>query len=129
MLSRWTLEAPPRSRYDPCRHPGRPAAEHPADLSVTHVQASQALKRASRGGMLTGLQLASISSLLIGASRLKRAIQGAVRSAEDSGASATFEPLVDAIKVCRCTNMARMAGGHGCVMHVMLAGPPLSVSR
>eukprot|EP00891_Asterochloris_glomerata_P006948 jgi/Astpho2/6948/e_gw1.00107.204.1_t len=61
-------------------------------------QASQALKRASRGGMLTGLQLASISSLLIGASRLKRAIQGAVRSAEDSGASATFEPLVDAIK-------------------------------
>ena len=51
--------------------------------------------------MLAGLQLASISSLLIGAGRLKRAIQGAVRSAEDSGASATFQPLVAAIKVCR----------------------------
>ena len=65
--------------------------------------------------MLVGLQLASISSLLIGAGRLKRAIQGAVRSAEDSGASATFQPLVDAIKVCR------LARGHGCVMHMSVA--------
>ena len=88
------------------RHPDKSAAEQPADPSSTHVQASQALKRASRGGMLAGLQLASISSLLIGASRLKRAIQGAVRSAEDSGASASFQPLVDAIKVCSCRTMA-----------------------
>ena len=92
------------------RHPDRPAAEHPADPSLIRLQASQALKRASRGGMLAGLQLASISSLLIGAARLKRAIQGAVRSAEDSGASAVFQPLIQAIKVCRCRVIANWPG-------------------
>ena len=60
--------------------------------------------------MLAGLQLASISSLLIGAGRLKRAIQGAVRSAEDSGAGATFQPLIDVTKVCRCRSMADWLG-------------------
>ncbi|GAB4813086.1 hypothetical protein N2152v2_000132 [Parachlorella kessleri] len=57
-------------------------------IQTAEVNASQALNRASRGGLLAGTSLLSVASLLVGAAKLQRTITVANREAERSGHSA-----------------------------------------
>ena len=57
------------------------------------------MKRASRGGMLSGRQLTSVAQLLAGGSRLKGSLLQTLRQAEREGAAARLAPLAAATKV------------------------------
>ena len=63
------------------------------------VQASGALKRASRGGMLVGSQLLAVASTLTGATRLQRSVMGASRAADGTGDYNLFAVLTYRFKV------------------------------
>ena len=63
------------------------------------LQASGALKRASRGGMLVGSQLQAVARTLVGATRLQRSVMGASRAADGTGDYNLFSALTDRIKV------------------------------
>ena len=63
------------------------------------VQASGALKRASRGGMLVGSQLLAVASTLTGATRLQRSVMGASRAADGTGDYDLFAVLTHCFKV------------------------------
>ncbi len=63
------------------------------------VQASGALKRASRGGMLVGAQLQAVASTLVGAARLQRSVMGASNAADGTGDYDLFSALTERIRV------------------------------
>lgn len=61
-------------------------------------QASEALKRCSRGGMLLPAQLKAVASTLTGASRLQKAVASGARTAKGYGYGSLFAALVDPTK-------------------------------
>lgn len=61
-------------------------------------QASGALKRASRGGMLVGAQLQAVASTLVGAARLQRSVMGASNAADGTGDYDLFSALAERIR-------------------------------
>ncbi|KAL0045927.1 hypothetical protein WJX82_008672 [Trebouxia sp. C0006] len=61
-------------------------------------QASGALKRASRGGMLVGAQLQAVASTLVGAARLQRSVMGASNAADGTGDYDLFSALTERIR-------------------------------
>ena len=63
------------------------------------MQASGALKRASRGGMLVGAQLQAVASTLVGAARLQRSVMGASNAADGTGDYDLFSALAERIRV------------------------------
>lgn len=69
------------------------------------MQAAEGIKRAGRGGMLTGPRLAAIASLQAGATRLQGAILSAAgqegRTSEDS----VLWPIVSVVKVHRMSTL------------------------
>lgn len=64
---------------------------------IQTAQASDALRRASRGGMLSGQLLQAVASLIQGMSKLQKAIAVAARQAEATGHT-VLEPVVQAFK-------------------------------
>ena len=62
------------------------------------LQAAEAVKRASRGGMLGGSQLAAVAQLLAGGSRLKGSLLQTLRQAEREGAAARLAPLATVLQ-------------------------------
>ncbi|CAK0787588.1 hypothetical protein CVIRNUC_010810 [Coccomyxa viridis] len=71
-------------------------AELAADLDFGGISTSQAadgVKRAQRGGMLTGAMLAAVASLLTGATRLQRAIISAAAASQEGGQISEASPI------------------------------------
>lgn len=62
-------------------------------------QAAEGLRRASRGGMLTGAQLLAVASLLVGAARLARAVQSAAGQQGWADPEGVLAPAVSMVKV------------------------------
>ena len=58
-----------------------------------HLQAADGVKRAQRGGMLTGAMLAAVASLLTGANKLQRAIISAAASSQEGGQLSEASPI------------------------------------
>jgi hypothetical protein len=58
-----------------------------------HAQAADGLKRAQRGGMLTGVMLAAVASLLTGATRMQRNIISAAASSQEGGQISERSPI------------------------------------
>ncbi|KAK9818002.1 hypothetical protein WJX72_005611 [[Myrmecia] bisecta] len=61
-------------------------------------QTAEALKRASKGGMLTGPQALAVATMLVAAQRLQRAILSAAKQAGDSAAGVVLAPLTSLLK-------------------------------
>ena len=68
-------------------------------IPIRFMQASGALKRASRGGMLVGAQLQAVASTLVGATRLQRSVMGAFKAADGTGDYDLFSALTERIRV------------------------------
>ncbi|CAL5224634.1 g7352 [Coccomyxa viridis] len=71
-------------------------AELAADLDFGGISTSQAadgVKRAQRGGMLTGAMLTAVASLLTGATRLQRGIISAAASSQEGGQITENSPI------------------------------------
>lgn len=51
------------------------------------------MKRAQRGGMLTGTMLAAVASLLTGAAKLQRGVISAAASAREGGRASEDSPV------------------------------------
>ncbi len=68
---------------------------HAADgcLPGLALQAADGVKRAQRGGMLTGAMLAAVASLLTGATRLQRAIISAAAASQEGGQISEASPI------------------------------------
>lgn len=67
---------------------------------VPSQQAQTAIRRASRGGLLSGPQLVAVSSVLRGGGRLRAAVSGVVGQATREGRPPELlGPLTDAVKV------------------------------
>ena len=82
---------------------------HAADgcLPGLAVQAADGVKRAQRGGMLTGAMLAAVASLLTGATRLQRAIISAAAASQEGGQlseASPIWPIYAPIKVCAASS-------------------------
>ena len=58
-----------------------------------HLQAADGVKRAQRGGMLTGAMLTAVASLLTGATRLQRGIISAAASSQEGGQITETSPI------------------------------------
>ncbi len=58
-----------------------------------HMQAAEGVKRAQRGGMLTGAMLTAVASLLTGATRLQRGIISAAASSQEGGQITENSPI------------------------------------
>ncbi len=58
-----------------------------------HMQAAEGVKRAQRGGMLTGAMLIAIASLLTGATKLQRGIISAAASSREGGQITEDSPI------------------------------------
>ena len=58
-----------------------------------HLQAADGVKRAQRGGMLTGAMLTAVASLLTGATRLQRGIISADASSQEGGQITEDSPI------------------------------------
>ena len=58
-----------------------------------HMQAADGVKRAQRGGMLTGAMLTAVASLLTGATRLQRGIISAAASSQEGGQITENSPI------------------------------------
>jgi len=56
-----------------------------ANKVSVHMQAAEGVKRAQRGGMLTGAMLIAVASLLTGATKLQRGIISAAASSREGG--------------------------------------------
>ena len=57
------------------------------------MQAADGVKRAQRGGMLTGAMLTAVASLLTGATRLQRGIISAAASSQEGGQITENSPI------------------------------------
>ena len=68
---------------------------HAADgcLPGLALQAADGVKRAQRGGMLTGAMLAAVASLLTGATRLQRAVISAAAASQEGGQISEASPI------------------------------------
>ena len=105
-------------------------------LLLCYVQASGAVKRASRGGMLVGSQLLAVASTLTGATRLQRSVMGASRAADSTGDYDLFAVLthrfkVGAVVICLChiarglVTVSVIESTAVAVHHLLTAWPPL----
>jgi hypothetical protein len=63
------------------------------------MQAAQGVKRAGRGGMLTGSQLAAIAGLLSGAARLQRTVLSAAGQEGKPSEESALRPILAVMKV------------------------------
>ena len=63
------------------------------------AQASEALKRCGRGGMLVPPQLMAVASTLTGAVRLQRAVASGAKTARGYGYTGLLDALVNPTKV------------------------------
>jgi len=57
------------------------------------MQAAEGVKRAQRGGMLTGAMLIAVASLLTGATKLQRGIISAAASSREGGQITEDSPI------------------------------------
>lgn len=69
-----------------------------AVAAATRMQAETAVKRAHRGGLLSGPQLAAVSTLVHGGGRLRTAIAAAMKQAAGDGRPEALAPLAASIK-------------------------------
>ena len=67
--------------------------EQKQNIASMHAQAADGLKRAQRGGMLTGAMLAAVASLLVGATRMQRSIISAAASSQEGGQISEQSPI------------------------------------
>eukprot|EP00884_Botryococcus_braunii_P008293 jgi/Botrbrau1/17465/Bobra.0054s0052.1 len=70
--------------------------EYAAELDfggISTVEAASALRRAGRGGLLSGPQLAAVSGLAVGAARLRSSVNATVKRAEQSSQDLRMQPL------------------------------------
>ena len=67
--------------------------ERTQSIAGMHAQAADGVKRAQRGGMLTGAMLAAVASLLMGATRMQRSIISAAASSQEGGQISEQSPI------------------------------------
>lgn len=67
-------------------------------LSSQAAQTAEAVKRASRGGMLTGALLAAVGGALVGTARLQQQVAAAARQAGPQAPGSVLWPLVSGLK-------------------------------
>ena len=94
--------------------------ERKQNIARMHAQAADGLKRAQRGGMLTGAMLAAVASLLAGATRMQRNIISASASSQEGGQiseQSPIWPIYAPIKV--LATLQRVAG------HVLILCPAI----
>ena len=94
--------------------------ERKQNVARMHAQAADGLKRAQRGGMLTGAMLAAVASLLAGATRMQRNIISAAASSQEGGQiseQSPIWPIYAPIKV--LATLQRVAG------HVLILWPAI----
>lgn len=66
------------------------------------AQAREAITRGARGGILSGRLLNALSSLLVGAGRIRVSVNAAGRAAGDVGPGTVLHPVISVMKVgCR----------------------------
>ena len=71
------------------------------------VQAKEALARLKRGGLLSGVQLLGLVSLLSGMQRMQHGIVAVARRANQLLPDQALWPLVSRVKVCACPELAQ----------------------
>lgn len=85
--------------------------ERTQSIAGMHAQAADGVKRAQRGGMLTGAMLAAVASLLTGATRMQRNIISAAASSQEGGQiseQSPIWPIYAPIKVQLCSGLRDM---------------------
>ncbi len=63
------------------------------------VQAGIAVRRAGRGGLLSGLQVIAVSGLAVGASRLRSSVNATIKRAEQTSQDIRMQPLQSIFRV------------------------------
>jgi dsDNA-specific endonuclease/ATPase MutS2 len=62
---------------------------------IQTVESEQALKRVNRGGMLNGLELLAVASLIKGSGKMQRKIRECAKQAENDGDRDGLRPIAD----------------------------------